>query len=609
MNAYTEETPESENGSVAAAADNRAGEALAGFQEALAAFDASLAAWPHLHDLIFRDTAEWRKLLTYKLLPHLEGEGCLVVAVAGGTNTGKSTMFNLLLHADVSPVRTTAAATCRPVLAGNQARSSQCIDGRLMPEFSPRPLDDPELLIDRNSPDDTLYITETETLPDRLVLLDIPDVDSIDQVNWEVAENIRAAGDVLIAVLTGEKYKDERVVSFFQRAGAAGRLVLPLMNKANPRNDYEVARKQLEDFSESAGLATPAAFVVPHDFDLEHEFTREIHSLNGGAPLRMWLESLDTAAIKEQVYRETVCRFTGMTGEFLDRIAETEKTLDGVISDLEGKAEAAARKFDPQPGEKVGKLLHTYIQSKRGSFSRALGNAGAGISRATAPLSRFISDAVRERITLEKREKKQSGEEVLEEQRRQAEVLCRELLGDLIRLAPHFKEPAASIIQAGLGQLDTDAAVRAVADQAVQRDNISEAFRSHVEIQLENWWQDHRIQRRFLLELDTLLVVAPTAVAVPMAFYTGGVGVPEVVAAASPAAGAFFSRIMEYQLADHWFDLIAPWQREQRERFTKALNAYILDPVIAELREARGLFRGETAEALRRNHEQCRKVS
>ena len=98
------------------------GEALSGFERALTRFRKSLEPTPDLCLAVFEDTQEWSDLLTYKLVPHLAGEGCLIAAVSGGTNTGKSCVFNLLLGSSISPVVSTAAATCHPILAANVAR-------------------------------------------------------------------------------------------------------------------------------------------------------------------------------------------------------------------------------------------------------------------------------------------------------------------------------------------------------------------------------------------------------------------------------------------------------------------------------------------------------
>ncbi|MDZ4858666.1 MAG: dynamin family protein, partial [Candidatus Hydrogenedentes bacterium] len=221
------------------------GAALLQFDANLKRLRDALSGDALLSRAVFDGAEEWSNLLSYKLVPHLAGDGCLIVAVAGGTNTGKSTVFNLLLGRNASPMVATAAATARPVIAANARRARECLDGKLVPEFLPTALEDVRAVVERTSPPNTLFVTTHDALPDRIVLLDTPDVDSIEREHWAVADAIRAAGDVIVAVLTGEKYKDDRVVGFFRHALASGRIVAPLMNKANPERDFEVARKQL----------------------------------------------------------------------------------------------------------------------------------------------------------------------------------------------------------------------------------------------------------------------------------------------------------------------------------------------------------------------------
>jgi hypothetical protein len=117
------------------------------------------------------------------------------------------------------------------------------------------------------------------------------------------------------------------------------------------------------------------------------------------------------------------------------------------------------------------------------------------------------------------------------------------------------------------------------------------------------------MRRRVLLELDAVLVLAPTAIAVPLSLYAGGVGVPEVMAAASPLAGEFFARIMEHQFADRWFDLIAPWRREQQIMFESSLRSHLIRPVLRKLKEALEPFEGQSMADLRRYQELCRNLS
>lgn len=62
---------------------------------------------------------EWFNLLYCKLLPQVEGPPLLIVAIVGGTNIGKSVVFNHLAGETAArlrrwpPARSTRSASCR----------------------------------------------------------------------------------------------------------------------------------------------------------------------------------------------------------------------------------------------------------------------------------------------------------------------------------------------------------------------------------------------------------------------------------------------------------------------------------------------------------------
>ena len=65
--------------------ENVVGKALAEFEAALGDLREALGPYAGLQSLVFDGTQEGSDLLTYKLVPHFAGEGCLVAAVAGST--------------------------------------------------------------------------------------------------------------------------------------------------------------------------------------------------------------------------------------------------------------------------------------------------------------------------------------------------------------------------------------------------------------------------------------------------------------------------------------------------------------------------------------------
>ena len=81
------------------------------------------------------EQAEWHGNLFQKLLPQLAVEPFLVVAVTGGTNTGKSAVFNHLVGSRTSLVDPNATQTRHPVCS-----VAQIVSGRASRGFGPRVL-------------------------------------------------------------------------------------------------------------------------------------------------------------------------------------------------------------------------------------------------------------------------------------------------------------------------------------------------------------------------------------------------------------------------------------------------------------------------------------
>src|SRR5687767_10252127 len=82
---------------------------------------------------------EWYELLRHKLLPQLDTPPVLVVAVVGGTNIGKSVIFNQLAGEVASAVSPLAAGTRHPVCLVPPAFASEQTLSQLFTGFTLRP--------------------------------------------------------------------------------------------------------------------------------------------------------------------------------------------------------------------------------------------------------------------------------------------------------------------------------------------------------------------------------------------------------------------------------------------------------------------------------------
>src|SRR5262249_57024538 len=105
-----------------------------------------------------------------------------------------------------------------------------------------------------NSPEHRLYWRESERLPGNLLVLDTPDIDSDAQVNWHRANCIRHAADVLIAVLTQQKYNDAAVKQFFRKAAEEDKAGIVVFNQCLLPEDEQFWPKWLETVWQGKGM-------------------------------------------------------------------------------------------------------------------------------------------------------------------------------------------------------------------------------------------------------------------------------------------------------------------------------------------------------------------
>ncbi|MBN2022744.1 MAG: 50S ribosome-binding GTPase [Pirellulales bacterium] len=230
---------------------------LAGALDALGPIAAGLGVEP----MAGRD---WHELLVRKLLPQLEGRPLLVVAVVGGTNIGKSVLFNHLTGEEASAASPLAAGTRHPVCLVPRDAAEPEVLARLFEGFALRPwrsADDPL----EDSPEHRLFWRVGKNVPERLLLLDTPDIDSDAQVNWQRARVIRQVADVLVAVLTQQKYNDAAVKRFFREAARADKPIVVVFNQCDLTADRPFWPQWLATFASETDARPELAYVVPLD--------------------------------------------------------------------------------------------------------------------------------------------------------------------------------------------------------------------------------------------------------------------------------------------------------------------------------------------------------
>jgi len=261
------------------------------------------------------DGQEWFDLLRLRLLPQLDLPPLLVVGIVGGTNIGKSLLFNQLAGDVASAVSPLAAGTKHPVCLAPPGSDDPAVLARLFPGFELRAwqsAEDPLQECDEN----LLFWRVGKHVPPRLVLLDAPDVDSDATVNWQRARAIRQVADVLLAVLTQQKYNDAAVKQFFREAVQAGKPIVVLFNQCDMEADREYWPLWLSTFCAQTAAQPELVYVVPHDRDAADGLSLPLYEVGPegqgqlGSPgnLRDELAALHFDAIKIRTFQGALAR-------------------------------------------------------------------------------------------------------------------------------------------------------------------------------------------------------------------------------------------------------------------------------------------------------------
>ena len=145
-----------------------------------------------------------------------KGPGTVVVALGGGTGSGKSSLFNALAEENLSrvgPVRPVTADVMSLAVGDPEGANAvlDWLDVRRRHEAAP-----------------------TSRLPEGLVLLDLPDHDSVEMAHREIVDRFVERVDVLVWVVDPLKYAQRALHDGYLRLLAAhARVVMVVLNHAD----------------------------------------------------------------------------------------------------------------------------------------------------------------------------------------------------------------------------------------------------------------------------------------------------------------------------------------------------------------------------------------
>ncbi|GAA3746647.1 energy-coupling factor transporter ATP-binding protein EcfA2 [Spinactinospora alkalitolerans] len=241
----------------------------------------------------------------------------LLIAVAGSTGAGKSTLVNSLVGEQVTTTGVRRPTTNSPVLACNPADVGWFSEASFLPTL-PRVRQQGLAMPGK---DGMLVLAASECMPEGVALLDTPDVDSAVAAHHEFAAKFLDAADLWVFVTTSRRYADARVWEFLQVARDRDTSLAVVLSRV-PRRGRDQLVDHFGAMLEANGLGHATRFTIPEtDQVAGGRFTA-----NTADPVRDYLA--DVAG--DLVQRDTVSRrtFAGVLNSFRTRVPELAKQVE-----------------------------------------------------------------------------------------------------------------------------------------------------------------------------------------------------------------------------------------------------------------------------------------
>ncbi len=162
------------------------------------------------------EISKWVRTVETGFLPRMMADFPLTIAICGGGSSGKSTLFNTLSNAAISPAGGMAGINRRILLSVNKnfAKQRSAMEALFSPFGSPpEPLSDPDIL---RTPGPPVFVSG-DKVPEHLAVMDTPDFDTGSKGvyrNREMAEKALEASDILIYIFTNANYNNRDNTDF-----------------------------------------------------------------------------------------------------------------------------------------------------------------------------------------------------------------------------------------------------------------------------------------------------------------------------------------------------------------------------------------------------------
>ncbi len=289
----------------------------------------------------------------WEVLQYETPRACIWVVLIGGTGTGKSTVFNTLCGFPLSQTGIERPKTRGPIVYAHEGMSLE--KGFPIPGVRVRkaPADVSDGRRFTGQAGEILIVEHRREEISHWILVDTPDLDSLEQDHRRMADDLYLMSDVVVFVTSQEKYADGVPYAFLRTIQQDRKPFFFILNKAGVETSPEDIASALEEhgirmpkdrFWLFSYLSSAAPEVLPESGDF-HEFSTAFS------------RTLSPEAT-DDVLREERTRKAQVLGERLDALLEALK-----------REEEAAEKWVGSLERLVGESCDAFLQGQQEKFS------------------------------------------------------------------------------------------------------------------------------------------------------------------------------------------------------------------------------------------------
>jgi hypothetical protein len=485
----------------------------------------------------------WYALLKHKLVPQLNDKAFLLVAIMGGTNTGKSLVFNHLAGEPFSAVDYRASGTKHPVCLVPQTdgvTSYRNILARHFDSFQCVTWSNAEQPLEL-SDENYLYWLEGKNVPERLMLLDTPDFDADRAVNWDRAKSVRHAADVVVAILTEQKYNDAAVRRFFREAAEAGKPIIVLFNMIDPDSDLQHLARWLEQFCKETGTQPIDVLAAPYNREHAETLSLPFYAVRNDAlvpiDLKTELSELHFDTIKSQTLLGAIKVLddskTGIQS-YLDTIQRASLQFAEALKTLENIGDAEIQ-WSGLPAAILADEIWTWWHTKRPAWSQTINavyhKVGGGLLWAGRKAVNFLRS-----------KNGTTPMTTLEDFRMAEQRTAIEFVGQIMDKLATLASKENPVLRSEISEL-TSGTHRALLLQRAYSvldslPPVDQEFRKLLHRRLSDWFTENPKTAAWMQMLDNVMTAAHPFVTVSLALSGGLAAIPFAYQVAGGAAAA-----------------------------------------------------------------------